>query len=585
MKTFKKIIEKLMRLQPLIAISMIAVSLIVTIVISTSLFSKFRDLIGDNSLREIQNTLDQVSTNAQLHVEELIQDYLFLESILVDNEGMIDDNVKERLQTMYDTRGDIVAITVMDKRGKIVISIPNYQVKQDINIKDNQWFKDALSEDRIFYITNPAVQGIYKYNYKWTYAISGKVSIPNNPNMESLIIRIDKDFNQIAKICTDTSLQDRGYIFIMDSQGDLLYHPDQSVIETGQAFDNAIFDYNNIGEENYFKNKDSETIITRTDMNYLNWTIVGVSYEDETSRVTREVIKYIALILMISVFAIIILSIFIARQISRPVQELESSMRQVTAGNLETRISIYSSESEVRALAKSFNHMVSRIQKLIKENEREQELKRKSDLDALQAQINPHFLYNTLDSIVWMAECNQNDEVIQMVDALAMLFRVSTSGGKNIITLEDELIHAKNYMLIQMHRYTDRFNFEIDIDDKLKNLLVPKIILQPLIENSIYHGIRYIVDPGLIRITAEIKENKLYIYIFDNGNGMTEEELENIWDKMPAKNRGVGIKNVRDRIQLMMGKEYGLIYESKKEEGTVAIITLPIVRNEENNES
>ena len=260
-------------------------------------------------------------------------------------------------------------------------------------------------------------------------------------------------------------------------------------------------------------------------------------------------------------------------------------MGRVTAGDLDTRITIDSGEQEVRALADSFNHMVSRIQKLIKEKQNEQDLKRKSDLDALQAQINPHFLYNTLDSIVWMAECGQNEEVIQMVDALAMLFRISTSGGRNLISLEDELSHAQNYMLIQKHRYTNQFDFEITVDKELKKLMVPKIILQPLIENSIYHGVRYLVDPGIIRITAKKKGDLLYVYIYDNGNGLTEEELKNIWNKKPNKNKGVGIQNVQDRIRLMMGKKFGLRYESKKEEGTTAIITLPVVRNEENDES
>ena len=585
MKTWKKILERFMRLQPLIAVAMIAVSLTVTFVVSTSLFSKFIEFIADNSVREIQNTLDQVSANAQLHIEQQIQDYLFLESILTDNNGEIDSNVKDRFQTMYDTRGDIVSITVLDIQGNILLSTPNYQVKTDIDIKNKEWFRNTLDQDRLFYITNPSLQEIYKYNYDWTYALSGNVQIPGKSYSDSLVVRIDKDFTQISKICSNTSLQERGYIFLIDNDDNLLYHPDQSVIMTGQASEPAIDDYKNINNSGFFRNSYNETIVTKADMNYVNWSFVGVSYEDETAGVTREIIQYIFLILLISIVVIIILSIFIARQISRPVQQLESSMRQVTAGDLETRISIHSSEREVRALADSFNHMVSRIQKLIREKQKEQELKRKSDLDALQAQINPHFLYNTLDSIVWMAECNQNDEVIQMVDALAMLFRISTSGGKNMISLEDELNHAKNYMLIQKSRYTNQFDFEITVEDELKELIVPKIILQPLIENSIYHGVRYLVDPGIIKVTAEIVDDLLYIYIFDNGNGMTKEELKNIWNKKPKKHRGVGIKNVKDRIQLMMGKEYGLSYESEIEEGTTAIITLPVVRNEDNNES
>jgi two-component system sensor histidine kinase YesM len=228
--------------------------------------------------------------------------------------------------------------------------------------------------------------------------------------------------------------------------------------------------------------------------------------------------------------------------------------------------------------------MVSRIRQLMDQIVVEQEAKRKSELNALQAQINPHFLYNTLDSIVWMAENGKSEDVITMVTSLARLFRISISRGKNIITVREEIEHARNYLIIQKVRFKNKFSFNIDVDEEVIQYKTLKLILQPIIENALYHGIQYMVEEGSINISAKIAQGKLLYEIADSGLGIKPELLEKILshDSKESGGAGVGVRNVHERIQLCYGKEYGIEIQSELEEGTTVKLWLPIVKDEYN---
>jgi two-component system sensor histidine kinase YesM len=208
----------------------------------------------------------------------------------------------------------------------------------------------------------------------------------------------------------------------------------------------------------------------------------------------------------------------------------------------------------------------------------EQKEKRKTEFIALQTQINPHFLYNTLDSIVYLSENHMNDEVVEMVVALSKFFRISISRGKNIILLSEELEHARNYLLIQQIRYNKKFTFEFDIDEKVKNYKVVKLILQPLIENAIYHGINTEYNEGKIQIRAFEKNHKLHLEIEDDGYGITPEKIEElkVGFKDQSKAKSVGVRNVYQRLQLYYGAESEFIIESELDVKTIIRLIIPI---------
>jgi two-component system sensor histidine kinase YesM len=222
------------------------------------------------------------------------------------------------------------------------------------------------------------------------------------------------------------------------------------------------------------------------------------------------------------------------------------------------------------------------IEKLMDEIIRQQNERRKSELDALQSQINPHFLYNTLESITWMVEAQENEAAVCMISELAKLLRVSLSRGKTIIPIKDELQHSRSYMNIQLARYKERFKTEFRIEEEIENYCIVKLVIQPILENAIYYGVGNMDedDGGMIIVSGKKKDEDILITIEDNGMGMREEVLENILtdnSKVPKHGSGVGVINVHSRIRLMFGEEYGLSIESEPDEGTRVTIRIPAI--------
>lgn len=252
-------------------------------------------------------------------------------------------------------------------------------------------------------------------------------------------------------------------------------------------------------------------------------------------------------------------------------------MERVQEGDFSVSDIVVDSANEIGSLTTSFNVMTHRIQELMEQNIREQEAKRKSELKALQSQINPHFLYNTLDSIIWMAEGKKNEEVVLMTASLARLLRQSISNEDEVISIGQEIEYARGYLTIQKMRYKDKMEFRIDVEPSILNIRLIKLVLQPIIENAIYHGLKYKESKGLLLVKGFLKDGNAVIQVIDDGVGMEPEVLEHIFEKHKVNYRsnGVGVYNVQKRLQLYYGSEYGITYESEKGKGTTATITIP----------
>jgi two-component system sensor histidine kinase YesM len=222
--------------------------------------------------------------------------------------------------------------------------------------------------------------------------------------------------------------------------------------------------------------------------------------------------------------------------------------------------------------------MIGKIRELMNQIVLEQEFKRKSELKALQAQINPHFLYNTLDSIVWMAEGNKLEEVVTMTLALGNLLRASIGKGSELIPIQVEIEHITSYLTIQKMRYKSKLDFQIDVDENILHCKTLKLILQPLVENCIYHGIKNKVGTGIIQIIGKRSENQILFKVSDNGVGMEPEKLKQLLSKeYNMDDKGVGVTNVNERLQLYFGGQFGLSFTSVMDKGTEVMICIPIL--------
>jgi two-component system sensor histidine kinase YesM len=280
---------------------------------------------------------------------------------------------------------------------------------------------------------------------------------------------------------------------------------------------------------------------------------------------------------------VIFISYYISQSITRPVRELSKITEKVARGDLSVRAGV-DTGSEIGVLSESFNEMIDRISRLLDQVRTEQESLRRAELELLQSQINPHFLYNTLDTIVWLAEAGDQARVVSMVGSLSKFFRASLGQGKDQVTIKDELDHVRSYLEIQQVRYQDILDYSIDVPEEVYNAPVPKITLQPLVENALYHGIKNKRGKGNISITGKTENKCIYIYIEDNGMGMTEERLERISEKMndpglfeSEEDKGdvFGLSNVNERIKLKFGSRYGIHIDSVYGEGTTVTILLP----------
>lgn len=294
----------------------------------------------------------------------------------------------------------------------------------------------------------------------------------------------------------------------------------------------------------------------------------------------------IALIVLVAMIAVVgVFSYYLPLSISKPIRELVKVTDRVSKGDLDVRSTI-DDGSEVGELSRSLNQMIDKINELLSQITKEQVRIREAELELLQSQINPHFLYNTLDTIVWLAEGDYQKEVVSMVKSLSAFFRTSLSRGKEIITINEEITHARSYLEIQQFRYQDILTYDIEVPDTCRGYLIPKITLQPLIENALYHGIKNKRGGGNISIRMEVYDDDFAIFISDNGIGMSADRLQQVTDginyKTPSEQKIYGLYNVNERIKLKFGQQYGISITSVQGEGTVSKILLPKLTEEKN---
>ena len=271
------------------------------------------------------------------------------------------------------------------------------------------------------------------------------------------------------------------------------------------------------------------------------WTAVGVAYTQELLRSQDRIYKTYLLIAAAALVLALVFALQLSRSIAEPIRRLMQTMRRVEEGDLHVRSQV-SSRTELGQLSDSFDHMIAKTAELMDERLRSEEQKRKSEWKALQAQIQPHFLYNTLDSIIWMSHAGRNEEVVEMTSALALLLRSSIGDGSDTNTLKKEIAHVRSYLTIQKMRYNEKLRYEIDLDPQTEDCLLPKLILQPLVENAIYHGIKVKQQGGTVRIESLLEEDRLLITVEDDGVGMTPEQLGN-----HSRQEGVGCGEHQNR--------------------------------------
>ncbi len=528
----------------------------------------YESSIEQNTITSSEQATRQVVNTVENYVEDMAENMRLVAGHMGDEPAERD----EFLENFMEVRPDVVAVMTYDTTGVLKECWSNGHTRKEQPLEDLSYGELETVQD--LQISKPHVESLLEDYYPWVVTIS-KMVVNQEGRMEQAFM--DIRFSGIANYVDDVGIGQHGYCFIVDTEGNLIYHPQQQMIYAGLKEETGEF----AGLDDGFY-MESNVIYTVQTLTNCNWRVVGVSYVDEliTTKVAHMVKICVTLLLLVLVTAILVGSFF-SWMLAKPVKRLTGAMEEFEKNTENFRFEPVEGAGEITSLSASFGHMVLRIQYLMEKVRQEEISLRKTELKALQAQINPHFLYNTLDSIAWMCEEERPKEAVEMVNALARLFRISISKGHELISLEKELEHAKSYLKIQNFRYKNQFTYEFDVEESCLPYLCNKITLQPMIENAIYHGLNRMVDEGKIRITVREEENAVVMTVEDNGVGMTEETCREILRREPGERTGIGIKNVNDRIQIYFGEEYGIRIASEPDVGTLVEIRIPKLREGE----
>ena len=485
------------------------------------------------------------------------------------------------------SRPDISSMMVFGRK-KVLLNKSLYSYRNVVmDYSGLEWYQGAIQKPYDMVITGPNRHQFFDTDDE-TISLSREIQDYEDGTFHGVIL-INLNMNKITEICASFQENTSGALGILNESGEAVYL-------NGDAGNVAVqdIDMKELSEileqypENSFRIRLGGTkyLITKERMDSTGWYLINIL---PYSWLLSDLWK-ISMVIVLAVAGTLVVTLLsldrILTNVIQPLKKLERHMARVTIENMNEQVNI-TTDDEIGHLAGNFNSMLERIENLKEQVVEEQEDKRRYELQALQAQINPHFLYNTLDSIIWMAE-TQDSNIVAMTEALAKLFRISLNKGNEEILLKKEIEHVKNYLIIQSMRYADKFTFEICVEPEVEKCRIIKLILQPIVENCIYHGIKKKRGSGHIRIRAFREECNLIIKVEDDGCGISQEMCRKMlsYEVEPENisGSGIGVKNVNERIQLRFGKEYGLSYQSEEGKGTTVTYLLPYSTEEKENE-
>ena len=579
-KTFAKF-----NIQSIILSVLMTLSLVTVTVMGFLLYHRFKLASDKSAVANTEMTVESTIDRLNSSLLDLRQISDAANYNIVQEYDISSQEFTRQFSMLYETNVDkIQSLALYGYDGKLIESEPVATVKDNVKVADQKWYQDARSEIENIHFSTPHVQNLFAdgtFRYHRVVSLSRSVDINDGSTSGIGVLLVDMKYSVLEDMLERINETSSGiYYYLCSRDGEIIYHPRWTEINRGlfkeknnkaASYEDGIYEMKTDGQK--------ENVVVGS-VAYTGWKLIGVVPESVQETSINKFRYYIITTILILVMMLLQVNRFISRKISRPIRELDESVKAYEAGAMPD---IYiGGSAEIRHLGYSVQKSYEQIETLMKEIIQQQTERRKSELDALQSQINPHFLYNTLESITWMIEAQRNKEAVVMISELAKLLRVSLSRGKTIISIGDELQHGRSYMNIQRVRYKERFKVEFLIDEEIKNYCIVKLVIQPLLENAIYYGVGNMDedDDGQILVRGEKKGEDIYISIEDNGMGMPEDIRDNILtdnSKVPKHGSGVGVINVHSRIRLMFGPEYGLEVYSELDEGTKVVIHIPAI--------
>lgn len=569
------------RLKVQIAYNYIIISLIILLIIGSLLYYLVSNLILKESIQSTKSAVKKSGTYIEMYLDKLknVSDLIIesneIKDFIKSGNRESEINALRFLNVVKSSDSYIKSILIVSKHGKVLSNEGGLykDINSNTNMMKESWYVSAISSDRKPFLSSIRMQKFPKNNDNWVISMSREIKGENNKHLGVLLI--DIEYKVIKDYLNELNLGKKGFAFILNSKEQVVYHKDPTYFENQKKRKYLV----KIKEmkEGYTRNKN--VLTEHYQLKNADWLIIGISFLDELTKFRIQLISTIMLVGVMMLLIIITSSTLLANRITKPIRRLEHLMKVVEKGdfNIDFTENINGSV-EVYSLSNHFHKMVLEIKNLLGEIEEKEKNVRLHELSLLHSQINPHFLYNTLDTIVWMAEFEEKERVISITKALAKFFQLSLSGGNEFTTIQNEIEHVEQYLFIQKERYGEKLAYFIDYNPVLNNVKIPKILLQPIVENAIYHGIRESDINGKITISLERENEDILFFIQDNGIGFDTNKLNSINKNKKSKLGGVGITNVDTRIKLYYGESYGVTIRSMIGKGTKVTIRIKILK-------
>ena len=531
--------------------------------------------------------IHQVSNSMDVYVETIekmvnyiqleLQDTPFFTMETEDAPGWESetDYIRSVLENVANSHREVAGIFIATKED-LYVSTGMSRISRD-PFQNERWYREASENPEeiqlISVVTGRNIVTNRSYSIDDVFSLAKAVQDPETGEVLGVIL-LDICHDIIQSSINGVTIGEKGFVFVMDQEDNIVYTPVNGIVyRVNPKWVKAM--------EPMSVQIQGGSYQIRSELSpYTGWRTVGVFSMDEVMSSVNTIVYILFTCVIISLVLVVIVSFKFSRTLTNPIFKLKRLMKQAESGDLTVRFN-FQHNDEIGELGQSFNHMIARIDQLIQMVYVEQENKRTAEMKSLQEQIKPHFLYNTLDTISWMARDYDAEDIVRLVDALTNMFRIGLSHGKDIITVKEEITHVSNYLYIQKIRYKDKLNYVIHVDESLYAVEVPKLILQPLVENAIYHGVKAKRGGGTITITGVPEGENLVFTVQDDGAGMLQEKVEELNRRMSERSvldekKSFGLFYIRERIQLCYGKGYGVHVESTLGEGTRVTITLPL---------
>ena len=544
----------------------------------------YLEILQQNVRTYTETVINRVERNLQIYLSDLERildlrnDYYILQFLKLSMIDDIEGNQKytyrlwENLNNIKKYKTDLRDVAIITLKG---VKIGCYGLT-NVDLSQNELFQilaNRTAQDNTMAIYGPHDDWLGGKVFSVGCAIYGDYD-----NFLGIML-IDVELDLLARICRDIRLGKTGYVTLVDQNGQIIFHPQPELIgkSVGLLLGNPVGESWRSGYYTY-----GNRVIMGKTVPMTQWSIIGISDRAELIAEMTTVARISFALIAGSIIAVILVALLLSGVLTKPLKELQSSM-QAAAENLNTVVPVRTYD-EIGQLGQAFNQMLSQIRQLMRQSVQEQKKLRQIEMRALQEQIKPHFIYNTLEVIIGLLETNQNEDVIKMVEALGAFFRISLSQGRELIRIKEEVDHVRNYLYIQKLRHGEKYDYRFEVEDGITHYKTLKLLLQPLVENAIYHGVRSTEsNDGLIVIKGYRAEETICFEVVDNGRGMPAEMVETINRSLRGEcaeeqeRYGFGLRNVHERIVLAFGQEYGLWLTSTLNQGTKAVLRLPLI--------